>query len=87
MIALISEECSCDYSNHLEINSAWKLLVVSCVCVCVCVVPEAQMCFFNMFLSSAKLLISRMRHVRLQHQECLSPATKVFVPSTNHVRC
>ena len=34
MISPISEERSGDYSNHLNINSAWKSLLASCVCVC-----------------------------------------------------
>ena len=89
MRAPISEVSSCYCSNHLDINSAWKLLVASCVCVCVrvCVcVAEAQTRVFDKFVSSAS--------VHLQHEthsssvpEVFVPAQNVFVASDKHVHC
>ena len=81
MIAPVLEVSSCDYGNHLDVNSAWKLLVVRCVCV-----AEARTCIFNTFIPSAGVFISSMKHIRLQCQKCSSPAQNVFVASDKHVR-
>ena len=83
MIAPVSEVSSCDYSNHLDINSAWKSLVAMCVFVCV---AEARTRVFNTFVSSAKVFISSAKRVRLQRQKCSSPSQNVFVASDKHVR-
>ena len=48
-------------------------------------VDEAQTCIFNVFVSNAKLFISSMKHVRLQHQKYSSPAQNVFVASNKPV--
>ena len=49
-----------------------------CVCVSVCVVV-AQTHIFYMFISSTKAFTSSIKHVRLQHQKCLSLAQSMFV--------
>ena len=70
------------------------LCVCACVCVCVGVgvgvgVAEARTHVFNMFVSSAKVFVSSMKPVRLQHQKCLSPAQSAFVASNKpvHQQC
>ena len=49
MIAPVSEVSSCDYIDHLDINSVWKALVASYVCV-----AEARTHVFNVLASSAE---------------------------------
>ena len=76
VIALVSEVSSCDYSDYLDISSAWKSLVASCVCV-----AEARKLIFNMFVSSTKVFISSMKCVRLQCQRWSSIALETRVES------
>ena len=61
VIAPILKISCCDYSKHRKINSAWKLLVASCVCVCV---AEARTHIFNRSVTSAKLFISSTKTIR-----------------------
>ena len=56
-------------SNHLDLRSVWKSLVASCMCV-----AEVQTFVFNAFISSTKVFVSNVKHIRLQ--------PKVFVSST-----
>ena len=74
MIAPISEVSNSDYSNQLDINSAWKSLVASCVLVWLKLKHV-----FNTFISSAEVFISSVKHVRLQYQKCSTPAKNAFV--------
>ena len=63
--------------------------VCMCVCVRVCVGEggtEPQMRVFDVFISSAKMFISRTERIRLQYQKCLAPAQNVLVASDKHVR-
>ena len=72
-------------TNHLNINSVWKLLIASCVYV-----AEVGNPVFNRFVSSTKVFVSSTKHVclqrqsvPLQHKTCslLHVAINVFVCS------
>ena len=57
VITPVSEVSSCDYSNHLDINSAWKSLVAHCVCAWLKLKHAFSTCSSpprNTFVSSAK---------------------------------
>ena len=75
---------SCDYSNHLDVNSAWKLLVAGCVCtyvcmyVCVCV----HMCgwnfhgytfFHSRHFVACHFVAGTLRHQLFGHEDTWSP--------------
>ena len=61
VIVPVLEVSSCDYSNHLNINSAWNWQLAVCVCV-----AEARTHAFNTFFSSAKVFISSVKRICLQ---------------------
>ena len=57
---------SCDYSNHLDKNSAWKLLVASCVCVW----PKPKW-MFSMCSSPALKCSSLARNYLVPSDKCV----------------
>ena len=75
----VLEVSSCDYRNHLNINTAWKSLVASCVCLwlmleCAFSTPlsPALKCsspLWNTFISNAKSVCP-------QHKTCSLSAIK-----------
>ena len=86
-IAPVSEVSSCDYSNHLDINSVWNSLVASCLCV-----ANARARVFNTFVSSTEVFTSTSnafiysaKSVRPQHKMHSSPAINMFVCSVIHI--
>ena len=81
MRAPVSEVSSCDYSNHLDINSAWKSVVASCVCVCLNLERT-----FSTRLSPVLVFISSVKHIRFQQQKGFAPAENVFAGSNKRVR-
>ena len=82
MRAPVLEVSNCDYSNQVDINSAWRSLVASCACM-----VEARTGIFNMLVSSAKVCISSVKRIHLQRQKYLSPAQNAYIASDKHVHC
>ena len=82
MIAPVLEESSCDYSNHLDINSAW--LVASCASVWVKFKHEFSTCSFPALKCSFpawNAFVSSFKSVCPQHKTHLSLAINMFVSS------
>ena len=69
-------------SNHLDISYV-KCMEVASLCVCVC--DRSSNALFNTFVSSTKVFVSNAKRVRLQDQNCSSPAQNAFVASDKRV--
>ena len=80
-----------DYSNHLNINSAWESLVANCVCVWLklevmfptCSSPAlfSSVRLQRLFFFSAKVFISNMKHIN-RYQRTYSVDYGLLIPVT-----
>ena len=81
VIVPISKVSSCDYSNRLDTNSVWKLLVASCAGLWL-----KFKCTFSTCSPPALSVHLQGKSVHLQCHRYSSPAQHVFAASDKHVR-